>query len=203
MAVALTLCDRSEEMVRSWRRYFPLDLGVRIVLGNLLTQPVTALVVPANSFGYTDGGADLAISREIFDWQLQERLRAIIDRQHAGELLVGQALIIATGSQRLKYVIVAPTMRVPGDVSNSVNAYLAMRGILLTIEAHNREVRLEDERIGSVATPGLGTGVGKMPPERAAFQMYTAYRSVTLGDLEWTKSLEKQIAYDQKMRQLN
>lgn len=203
MAVALTLCDRSDEMVRSWRRYFPLDLGVRIVQGNLLTQPVTALVVPANSFGYTDGGADLAISREIFDWQLQERLRAIIDRQHAGELLVGQALIIATGSQRLKYVIVAPTMRVPGDVSNSVNAYLAMRGILLTVEAHNREARLEDERIASVATPGLGTGVGKMPPERAAFQMYTAYRSVTLGDLEWTKSLEKQIAYDQKMRQTN
>jgi hypothetical protein len=33
MAVALTLCDRSDEMVRAWQRYFPLDLGVRIVKG--------------------------------------------------------------------------------------------------------------------------------------------------------------------------
>ena len=117
MAVALTLCDRSEEMVRAWQRYFPLDLGVRIVKGNILTLPVEALAVPANSFGYTDGGIDLTISREIFDWRLQERLRAVIDRQYAGELLVGQALVMATGSDRFRYVVVAPTMRVPGDVS--------------------------------------------------------------------------------------
>lgn len=201
MAVALTLCDRSDEMVRAWQRYFPLDLGVRIVKGNILTMPVDALAVPANSFGYTDGGVDLAISREMFDWQLQERLRAIIDRQFAGEVLVGQAFIVATGSHRFKYVVVAPTMRVPGDVSDTLNAYLAMRGILLTIEAHNRESRLEEERITSVAVPGLGTGVGKMPPERAAFQMYTAYRSIVLSDLEWTRSLEKQVEYDRKMRE--
>jgi O-acetyl-ADP-ribose deacetylase (regulator of RNase III) len=139
MAVALTLCDRSEEMVRAWQRYFPLDLGVRIVKGNILTLPVEALAVPANSFGYTDGGIDLTISREIFDWRLQERLRAVIDRQYAGELLVGQALVMATGSDRFRYVVVAPTMRVPGDVSATINAYLAMRGILLAVEAHNQK----------------------------------------------------------------
>jgi O-acetyl-ADP-ribose deacetylase (regulator of RNase III) len=195
MAVALTLCDRSEEMVRAWQRYFPLDLGVRIVKGNILTLPVEALAVPANSFGYTDGGIDLTISREIFDWRLQERLRAVIDRQYAGELLVGQALVMATGSDRFRYVVVAPTMRVPGDVSATINAYLAMRGILLAVE-------FEHERIRSIAVPGLATGVGKMPPERSAFQMYTAYRSIVLSDLEWTRSLDKQVEYDRKMREI-
>jgi hypothetical protein len=41
-----------------------------------------------------------------------------------------------------------------------------------------------------------------MPPERSAFQMYTAYRSIVLSDLEWTRSLDKQVEYDRKMREI-
>src|SRR5437867_3858517 len=104
MAVALTLCDRSADMVKAWRRYFPSDVG------------------------------------------------------------------------------------------NSVNAYLAMRAILLAADTHNRAMHdRPDEGIKSVATPGLCTGTGKMPPERAAYQMWLAYRSIIMGDLDWTDTLEKQI----------
>jgi len=39
-----------------------------------------------------------------------------------------------------------------------------------------------------------------MPPERAAYQMWMAYRSVIMGDLDWTKALDKQVAHDKKMR---
>ncbi|MFN8478586.1 MAG: hypothetical protein U0074_12305 [Kouleothrix sp.] len=83
-------------------------------------------------------------------------------------------------------------MRLPTDVSGSVNAYLAMRAILRAVEAHNRANKpTPAEQIWSLAVPGLCTGTGKMPAERAAYQMWTAYRSVIMGDLEWTKSLEK------------
>ncbi len=201
MAVALTLCDRSADMVKAWRRYFPAESGVKVVNQNILTLDVAALAVPANAFGFTDGGVDMAISKEIFDWRLQEKLHKLIDQRHGGELLVGQAMIMPTGSRRFRYVIVAPTMRVPTDVGNSVNAYLAMRAILLAADAHNRAMHdRPDEGIKSVATPGLCTGTGKMPAERAAYQMWLAYRSIIMGDLDWTDTLEKQIEHDMKMR---
>ena len=201
MPVALTLCDRSPELVQAWRRYFSHESGITIVSQNILTLDVDALAVPANAFGFTDGGVDITISREIFDWHLQDRLRAVIEQEHAGELLVGQALVMPTNSARLRYVVVAPTMRVPADVSDTVNACLAMRAILRAVEAHNRANRASAaNQIRSLALPGLCTGTGKMPPERAACQMWTAYRSIVLGDLDWTKTLEQQIAHDRKMR---
>ncbi len=201
MPAAITLCDRSADMVQAWKRYFSEESGVKVLNQNILTLPVDALAIPANAFGFTDGGTDLAISKEIFDWRLQDALRAQIERDYAGELLVGQALVMPTNSARLRYVVVAPTMRVPSDVSNTVHAYLAMRAILRAVEAHNQAHRASpNDQIGALAMPGLGTGTGKMPPERAAFQMWTAYRSVILGDLEWAKSLEKQIDHDKKMR---
>ena len=201
MPVALTLCDRSPELVQAWRRYFSDESGIKIASQNILTLDVDALAVPANAFGFTDGGVDIAISKEIFDWRLQDRLRAVIDQEHAGELLVGQAMVMPTNSARLRYVVVAPTMRVPADVSDTVNAYLAMRAILRAVEAHNRANKGNPaNQIRSLALPGLCTGTGKMLPERAAFQMWTAYRSIVLGDLDWSKTLEKQVAHDRKMR---
>ncbi|MBS1965090.1 MAG: macro domain-containing protein [Chloroflexi bacterium SZAS-1] len=202
MPVAITLCDRTADLVQAWKRYFPDESGVKVANQNILTLPVDALAIPANSFGFTDSGVDMAISQEIFDWRLQDTLRLQIDRDHDGELLVGQALVLPTKSTRLRYVVVAPTMRLPTDVSGSVNAYLAMRAILRAVEAHNRANKpTPAEQIRSLAVPGLCTGTGKMPAERAAYQMWTAYRSVIMGDLEWTKSLEKQLEHDRKMRQ--
>jgi O-acetyl-ADP-ribose deacetylase (regulator of RNase III) len=202
MPAAMILCDRSPEMVRAWKQYFSDESGVQVVNQNIVTLAADALVVPANAFGFTDGGVDLAISKEVFDWRLQDTLRGLIDRDYGGELLVGQALILPTSSARLRYVVVAPTMRVPADVSDTVNAYLAMRAILRTVEAHNRAARLNPgEQIRLLALPGLCTGTGKMAPNRAAYQMWTAYRSIILGDLDWSKTLEKQIEHDRKMRQ--
>jgi O-acetyl-ADP-ribose deacetylase (regulator of RNase III) len=202
MPVSLTLCDRSPELIQAWRRYFSDESGVKTANQNILTLNVDALAVPANAFGFTDGGVDMAISREIFDWRLQDTLHTLIEREYGGELLVGQALVLPTGSSRFRYVVVAPTMRVPDDVSDSVNAYLAMRAILRAVEAHNRAMKGRPaEQISSLAVPGLCTGTGKMPADRAANQMWTAYRSIIMGDLEWTKTLEKQIGHDKKMRQ--
>ncbi len=201
MAVSLIFCDKSLDLVRAWRLLFPDELGIKIVQQNILTVTADALVVPANSFGFTDGGVDVAVSGAIFDMGLQDRLRQLIDADYAGELLVGQALIVATGNPRIRQVVVAPTMRVPEDVSGTVNAYLALRGVLLAVEQYNRRVTRSEERITSLAVPGLCTGVGKMPPERAAYQMWLAYRTVVLGEVEWSRALDKQVAIHKKMRE--
>lgn len=202
MTVPLTLCDRSPEMVQAWRHYFPIDMGIKIANQNLLSLDVDALAIPANAFGFTDGGVDMAISHEVFDWNLQEVMQEIIKKKYHGELIVGQALVLPTGSNRFRYVVVAPTMRVPGDVSNTVNAFLAMRAILIAVDDYNRAASGRVvERIRSLAVPGLCTGIGKMPPQRAAYQMVTAYSSIVLADLEWSRTLERQVEHDRKMRE--
>lgn len=64
-------------------------------------------------------------------------------------------------------------MRIPAsfNIDTSVNAYLAMKAILIKA--------LGDERISSVTIPGLCTGVGLMQPMIAARQMYQAYREIS------------------------
>src|SRR5205809_2231587 len=147
----------------------------------MLCLNVDALAVPANAFVFADGGVDMAISREVFDWRLQDKLHALIEREYGGELLVGQALVMPTGSSRFRYVVVAPTMRVPADVSGTVNAYLAMRAVLRTVETHNRAMRGKPaEQIHALALPGLGTGTGGMPPDRAAYHVWLAYGIVVM-----------------------
>jgi O-acetyl-ADP-ribose deacetylase (regulator of RNase III) len=201
MPVSITLCDRSAEMARAWRTAFPEQVGVTIMNQNIMTVPTDALVVPANSFGFTDGGIDVVVSGAIFDMGLQEKLRPRIQGEYGGELVIGQALVMATERHRIPYIVVAPTMRVPEDISTTVNAYLAMRAALLAVEGHNARTANPAARISSIVIPGLGTGVGKMPPSRSAYQMWRAYRTIILSDTEWTQTLEKQTAGHKKMRE--
>jgi O-acetyl-ADP-ribose deacetylase (regulator of RNase III) len=126
-----------------------------------------------------DGGLDLRIS-EFFGWQVQERLQQLIRDRHHGELLVGTAEIVPTDHPAIPFVISAPTMRVPMVLGReTINVYLATRAVLLLLE-HSR---LEDgtpvrDRIHSVAIPGMGTGVGKVPAEICARQMKQAILDV-------------------------
>jgi len=66
-------------------------------------------------------------------------------------------------------------MRIPTNfnIDTSVNAYLAMKAILIKAK--------QDDRISSVAIPGLCTGVGRMQPIIAARQMFQAYKEIILG----------------------
>jgi O-acetyl-ADP-ribose deacetylase (regulator of RNase III) len=87
-------------------------------------------------------------------------------------------------SRRFGFVVAAPTMRVPGSVRGSLNAYLSLRAALAALLRHNVG---GGPLIGSVAVPGLGTGVGGMDPDEAAEQMRAAYDSVVGG--KWREVL--------------
>lgn len=164
----INLVDTNEELVAAWRDAFSGAEDVHIHSGSILDFEAEAIVSPANSFGFMDGGIDLAYS-EHFGWHVEERLQTRIKSERHGELAVGDALVIETRSARIPFLISAPTMRVPADVSATVNAYLAFRAAL--IAASEREVR-------SLIAPGLATGVGRMPPAVCATQMYAAYLAV-------------------------
>ena len=87
---------------------------------------------------------------EHFGWQLQERLQNLLKKEYFGEVPVGEAVIIETfeddvpeierdwmknretnEGQPIHFLISAPTNRVPSDIHDTVNAYLAFRAVLL------------------------------------------------------------------------
>jgi O-acetyl-ADP-ribose deacetylase (regulator of RNase III) len=171
----ITLAAIDPKLIKAWQDFFSGEEQVSIVEGDITQLTCDAIVSPANSFGFMDGGLDYALSERL-GWDLEKRLQRAIKASPEGELLVGQAMVIETGDPTIPLLISAPTMRIPTNfnIDTSVNAYLAMKAILIKA--------CEDSRINSVAIPGLCTGVGRMQPVIAARQMFKAYKEVILGD---------------------
>ena len=185
----LILCDVNPEVVAAWRVYFQDTPNVTVTQGSIFEVRCDALVSPANSFGFMDGGIDMAIS-QYFGWGVQEELQTLIRRKHHGELLVGQAEIVPTHHVRIPHVITAPTMRVPTILGReTVNIYLATRAVLLLVQHGSFEdgtpIR---ELVQRVAVPGMGTGVGKVPPEVCARQMKQAVDDFLKGPFAFPTS---------------
>lgn len=170
----------NDDLHQAWQDCFADTEGVTVSQGDILTYKADAIVSPANSFGFMDGGLDLKYS-QFFGWELERRLRGVLEEHHLGELPVGQAVIVETEPPDIPYLISAPTMRVPMQVANTPNAFLAFRAILQAVQLFNQT---EHRKITSILCPGLGTGEGKMPPERCAYQMLKAYEICIHGELE-------------------
>lgn len=171
----LHIRDRNHELVEALQVEFQGVADVEVSCGDIFDVTADAIVSPANSFGFMDGGIDLAYSKR-FGWELQERLQDTIRRKHAGELPVGQAVIVETYDSAVPWLVSAPTMRVPAVVSDTVNAYLALRAALLAVRVHDQSPGIE-----TVLAPGLCTAIGRMPPRRAARQLAAAWAVVALG----------------------
>jgi len=174
----IILVDLNPDLVASWREMLGGHDRVQIVQGSIFSVDCDALVSPANSFGYMDGGLDLAIS-QFFGWHVQDRLQQMIREKHYGELLVGRAEIVPSDHAQIPFVISAPTMRVPMILRESVNVYLAMRALLLLVKHGKFD---SGERISSqvqkIAVPGMGTGVGQVATDICAWQMKNAIDDV-------------------------
>jgi O-acetyl-ADP-ribose deacetylase (regulator of RNase III) len=181
------LRDRNPLLVKAWQNLFADNSDFNTSYGDIFEEGehlnVDAIVSPANSFGFMDGGIDFVYS-DYFGWGIGDDLREKIWKEHDGELLVGQAAVIDMRPQaarvrrpegermrertnRIPYLISAPTMRVPMNVSGTVNALLAFRAALRVADKHG---------FGAILCPGLGTAIGQMLPEVCAVQMFEAYR---------------------------
>ncbi|KAI6654820.1 hypothetical protein LOD99_2699 [Oopsacas minuta] len=200
------LRDINGELISCWKDVFGDDCYNKyfeISEGDIFKKAPSAdaIVSPANSFGFMDGGIDMVYSL-YFGWQMQTRLQDVLRNKHDGECLVGQCVIIPAypptekfsdrkididrnEGKAIKYLISAPTMRVPVDVSTTCNAYLAFRGIILAAREFNRELKENGDKLGlgpikKILCPGLGTAVGMMPAYRCAYQMKEAFDALIL-----------------------
>ena len=166
------LVDHSPGLIAAWKEAFDPFPQVEPRLADFFSVRADAMVSPANSFGIMDGGLDLAI-RDALGFSVQEAVQRVIVERHHGELTVGTAEVVETGDPRWPFLVIAPTIRVPESIGQTVNAYLAFRAALLAVRRHNEAGR---ETIRTMLSPGLGTGVGGLEPRRCAAQMRIALK---------------------------
>jgi len=185
----ITLTGVEPALVEAWEQHCgDLDF-VTIHHGSILDLTVDAVVSPANSFGFMDGGIDHLYSRH-FGWAVQNRLQKLIQTRHHGELLVGAAEFVETDDRHIPFLIAAPTMRVPMKLGDSVNPYLAARAALLLVKHGTFPVGEQKGEaispwITSIAFPGLGTGVGGIGANTCAHQVRAAIEHVVAGNNEF------------------
>lgn len=209
MKIVLTAID--ESLAHAWEKTCGDLECVQIYRGPIFDVGCDAVVSPANSFGFMDGGIDLLYCK-FFGRNIEKRVQQAIAEFHHGELLVGTAEIVETGDSGIPFLIAAPTMRVPTILRDTVNPYLAARAVLLLIKhglfhAGLLAGQAVADHVHTVAFPGLGCGVGQVEPEVCGRQVRAAIDEVILGRTSfpnswWEASQRHQLLYGSEARDL-
>lgn len=145
---------------------------------------VDCMATTANSFGRMDGGVDGSVNALMTTYEptldyFHLRVQALVEDRFCGEQPVGTTLIVPTGHPKVRWVAHMPTMRVPEDVSHTLNAYLAFRSLLTEILWHNKTLDSSNSKyIHSVVCAPCCTSSGSMALEESARQMRAAWDSV-------------------------
>ena len=143
-------------------------MEIVIIEGNLLQVEADIIVNPANSLGYMGGGVAGVIKR-VGGSIIEEE--AVIK----APIPIGSAIITTAGSLPFKGVIHAPTMEEPAMETTEEKVRKAVRASL----------ELADKMgFKSIAMPGMGTGVGKLPKDIAAKAMIEEIKSFKAVNLE-------------------
>lgn len=144
---------------------------VSVVSQDIVSVPnIDAVVSPANAFGWMDGGVD-QVYVYIFGDQIEKRVQERIQEQFNGRMPVGEAFVLNTNSPQIPWLVVAPTMDVPGPIRGTDNVYLAFKAALTAVEHHNRS---DEKAIRLLACPAMGAGTGALSAEESATQLARA-----------------------------
>lgn len=130
-------------------------MEIVILEGSLLDVEADVIVNPANSLGIMGGGVAGVIKKAG---------GSIIEKEAMlkAPISVGSAIFTSAGRLKFKGVIHAPTMEEPAMETTEEKVRKAVRAAL----------ELADNMgFKSIAIPGMGTGVGRLPKEVAAKAM--------------------------------
>jgi len=127
-------------------------MSIIIKQGDITKIDCDAIINPANSYGYMGGGVAGVIKR-VGGKEIEK------EAVSKAPIVVGKAIVTTASRLPCKYVIHAPTMKKP-----------AMKTSLKNIERAIHAALKLSEKLGfrCIAIPGMGTGVGKISPEKAA-----------------------------------
>ncbi len=143
-------------------------MKITVQQGDLTKLKVDAIVNPANSHGVMGGGVAGAI-RRIGGEAIEE------EAVKQAPIPIGKAVVTTAGNLPCKKVIHAPTMVNPAERTDAKTVHQATVAALLAAD-----------RIGlsTLAFPGMGTGVGRVPLDVAASTMVKAIRSFQAKQLK-------------------
>ena len=174
-------------------------------------EPVDAFVTAGNAFGIMTAGIDAAVVR-VLGQRVMDDVQARIRDEYLGEQPVGTAFVLPTGHPRCRFLVHAPTMRVPGSIAGTDKVYAATWAALLAVYQHNAAARRSGGSgtgtddggdggvIRTVGLPAMGTGFGGVPFGEAARQMAAAYDHYLHPPhrLDWDAVIARQkaICYD-------
>lgn len=160
----IILTDINPLIVNAWKIQ-NIDNEIEIHNSDFKILSADAIVSPANSFAIMDGGVDQALLDE-FGYDIQQKIRNRATALHNMPIIpVGASVAIDIKHKQYKWLISAPTMPVPMDVSNTFNAYISTRSALSTAKTINAK---------SVLLFGMGALTGNYNPEICAAQMMLA-----------------------------
>lgn len=160
------LLDINKAMTDAWHKYFDLP-NVEIVNEDFATfmnkhSNIEAIVSPANSFGFMDGGYDKAIIDYLGE-RAQTNVLTMLDAVYNGYQPIGTCLSIPFD----KYIILhTPTMRTPEVIVDHRVIFDCMRSCLL--EASKQKCK-------SIVIPAFGGLTGRVPYDTIARMMFFAY----------------------------
>ncbi|TDD29770.1 phage tail protein [Kribbella turkmenica] len=119
---------------------------------------VDAVITAGNSYGEMSGGVDRAVAAALPG--VQRAVWAHMAERHLGYQPVGTADVVPTGYDKCRWLVYAPTMRVPRPLTHGrdIAVHDAFWAELVAISRHN--ANSEADRISAVACPGFGTGYG-------------------------------------------
>ncbi len=136
-------------------------IEISVVQGSLLEVQAYAIVNPANSFGFMGGGVAGVIKR-FGGEQIEE------EAVSKAPIPVGSAVLTSAGKLPFKGVIHAPTMEEPAMETTEEKVRRAVRAVLELADRMGFE---------SIAMPGMGTGVGRLPKDVSARAMIEELRN--------------------------
>ena len=171
--------DRNKDVVDTYGSVFRDLKNVTVHRGNILGQKADCIVSPGNSYGCMDGGVDKAINYTLN--YISKDIKEIINNYYMGEQPIGTCLLIKVLEENYngyKYLAHTPTMRVPEDVSQNDNAYIAFRALLVKLVKHNTmciKQNKNESLIKSVVLTSFCTGAGNMDEMVSAKQMRLAF----------------------------
>lgn len=153
---------------------------VNVIYGDILNTSADIIASAGNSYAMMDGGIDGSIN--CFLDRIESEIKKIIIMKYYGEMPVGTCLLynVQDRCKKYKYLAYVPTMKVPCNVSDSINAYLSLRSILV-------QMMNENLNLNSVCIPLFCAGAGEMSIEKICHQYDMALNSIVIdpSKLNW------------------
>ena len=147
------------EIERQFGKIPTVEVGTK----PLSSYKADALVIDGDSFGNIASGG-----KNTFGTDFEQNLQTTIFQLPLKELLVGQSLVLPTKLKDFPFVVYTPVMRVPANISNLANIYLALKGVLIASLENN---------LKTLVCPPLGLqSESQVEAVDCAKQMYAAYK---------------------------